>query len=126
MYLAEHVRKEYFDEFNPAFKFLVSQFSSLLPQPECYVIDSDTKEVKLSDKLFSDIMDNQPDSVQKIEEFKTHLLLKLNKDQSVRNERRLSTTDTPRRRTLSNSTKRTAEDKSSSNKLSKIARPSIS
>ena len=111
MYLADSVKKEYFDEFNHLFKFLVSQYSSLWNLSECYSIDPETKEVKLSDTLFKDIITVE------------HLLQKISLGLSVRNERRLSSS-LPRTRTLSNSTKRIADEKNCSK--SKIARPSLS
>ena len=124
MYLADSVKKEYFDEFNHSFKFLVSQYSSLLNHSECYSIDSETKEVKLSDTLFKDIIDAaDPLTVERISDFKKHFLQKISLDLSVRNERRLSSS-LPRTRTLSNSTKRIADEKNCSK--SKIARPSLS
>ena len=110
-------------KFNHSFKFLVAQYSSLLNQPECYRIDPDTKEVKLSDSLFSDIIDDaEPIVADRISDFKKHLLHKITHDLSVRNERRLSSS-LPRTRTLSNSTKRSADENKSSK--SKVARPSI-
>ena len=106
------------------FKFLETQYSSLLNQPECYSVDPNTKEVKLSDSLFSDIVEAaaEPIYVERITDFKKHLLHKISHDLSVRNERRLSSS-LPRTRTLSNSTKRPSEENKSSK--SKIARPSL-
>ena len=123
MYLADNLGKEYFDEFNPVFKFLVSQFSSLLNQPECYSIDPESKDVKLTDTLFVDIAAADSPAAERLVDFKKHLQQKISFDLSVRNERRLSTSMT-RARTLSNSTKRAADEPKLGK--SKIVRPSLS
>ena len=49
MFLTENLKKEYFDEFNPSFSFLVSQYSALLSNPELYTINEDSNEVILSE-----------------------------------------------------------------------------
>ena len=123
MYLTSNLKNDYFDEFNPVFLFLVSQFSSLLPQPEGYTVNPESMDVELSDNLFKNIIDAEPAFTEKITLFKSHLLEKLKLDLTVRKERRLSSGLT-RARSLSNSTKRPSEEKKSGK--TKIARPSQS
>ena len=123
MYLTSNLKNDYFDEFNPVFLFLVSQFSSLLPQPEGYTVNPETMNVELSDSLFQNIVEAEPSFTDKISLFKSHLLEKLKLDLTVRKERRMSNGLT-RTRTLSNSTKRPSDDKKSNK--TKIARPSQS
>ena len=120
MYLKENLSKEYFDEFNPVFKFLVSQFSTLLYQPDCYSVNCENNDVKLADDLFSEMEKSDPSVKEKLQHFKNQLALKIGMDLSIRKERRTSTSFT-RPRTLSNSCKRKDVDQTDS--VSKIARP---
>ena len=73
IYLSENLKKDYFDEFNPVFKFLVSQFSSLLCQPQGYIIDPDSKYIKLSENLFNDILQLDPSVADKLSDFKAQI-----------------------------------------------------
>jgi len=123
MYLHENLSKEYFDEFNPVFKFLVSQFSTLLYQPDCYTVNGENGEVKLADDLFAEIENSDPSVKENIMHFKDHLARKLSHDLSIRKERRNSTSFI-RPRALSTSTKRSNDEKNGSK--TKIARPSLS
>ena len=123
MYLEENLSKEYFDEFNPAFMFLVSQFSSLLYQPECFTVNNDTNEVTLADNLFHMIKKSDSIATENLKHFKLKLEQKLSLDFSVRKERRNSIGFT-RPRVFSTSTKRTDDEKMATK--SKIARPSLS
>ena len=121
MYLRENLSKEYFDEFNLIFKFLVSQFSTLLNQPDCYTVNCETNEVKLAEDLFIEIEKTDPSVKENLKHFKDHLANKISHDLSIRKERRNSTSFISRPRTLSNSCKRKEQEQTES--VSKIARP---
>ena len=90
MYLIENLCSKEIDEFDASFKFLVSQYSSLLFTPECYTVNPDTNVVMLDDNLFSDLVKDNPSLNDKIDNFKQHLKDKLTLDLSIRKERRLS------------------------------------
>ena len=90
MFLIDNLNDKEIDEFHPSFKFLVSQYSSLLFTPECYTVNSENCEVTLSELLFSELMIANPGISEKIKKFKHHLKEKLSLDYSVRRERRLS------------------------------------
>ena len=122
-YLHENLSKEYFDEFNPVFKFLVSQFSTLLYQPDCYTVNCESNEVDLSGDLFAEIKKSDPSVKENLQNFKDHLARKISHDLSIRKERRNSTSFV-RPRAVSTSTKRSNEEKNGSK--TKIARPSLS
>ena len=109
MFLVEHLKSKDIDEFDQPFKFLVSQYSTLLYTPECYTANAQTSQVTLSEELFSDIADKHSDISEKIETFKTHMKNKLSFDYSVRRERRLSSSSS-RSRLPSISTKRLNND----------------
>ena len=121
MYLRDNISKEYFDEFNPVFKFLVSQFSTLLYQPDCYSVNCETHEVKLAEDLFIEIEKSDPSVKENLSHFKDQLANKIAMDLSIRKERRTSISILNRPRTLSNSCKRKEQEQPES--VSKIARP---
>ena len=52
MYLVDFLRSNDIDEFNPSFKFLVTQYSSLLFTPDCYTVIIENCQVIVSDSLF--------------------------------------------------------------------------
>ena len=92
MYLGETLMTEKVDEFSTTFKFLVSQYSSLLFTPEGYTVDPDTNSITLNENLFSDLKgdDNFDFVKEKVKVFENHLKEKLSMDLSIRRERRLS------------------------------------
>ena len=114
------------DEFSPTFKFLVSQYSSLLFTPECYTVDPDSNVVTLNENLFSDLKgENNFDFViEKVKVFENHLKEKLSMDLSIRRERRLSSVSLSRSRLPSVSAKQSHEE--SKGNPTKLSRPSSS
>ena len=126
MYLGETLMTEKVDEFSTTFKFLVSQYSSLLFTPECYTVDPDTNSISLNENLFSDLKgdDNFDFVKEKVKVFENHLKEKLSMDLSIRRERRLSSVTLNRSRLPSISTKRSHEE--SKGNPTKLSRPSTS
>ena len=126
MYLGETLMTEKVDEFSTTFKFLVSQYSSLLFTPEGYTVDPDTNLITLNENLFSDLKgdDNFDFVKEKVKVFENHLKEKLSMDLSIRRERRLSSVSLNRSRLPSLSTKRSHEE--SKGNPTKLARPSTS
>ena len=120
MFLVDNLKQKDFDEFDQSFKFLVTQYSSLLFTPECYTVNPDSCEVTISENLFSDIVTANPEISDKVCSFKKHLKEKLSLDFSVRRERRLST-GSFRSRLPSMSTKRGSDE--SKGNSAKISRP---
>ena len=123
MYLVDFLRSNDIDEFNPSFKFLVSQYSSLLFTPECYTVNADNCQVVLSESLFEKIINSHSDISDKVDSFKNHLKDKLSLNFSVRRDRRLST-GSFRSRLPSASIKRSNDELKGN--LSKCSRPSQS
>ena len=120
MFLTEYLMCNEINEFDSSFKFLVSQYSSLLYTPECYTVDPTTNVVVLNKCLFKDLKEAENFSLSKsIEVFEQHLIEKLSADLSVRRERRLSSVGQPRPRLPS--AKRPGEENVASK--SKIAKP---
>ena len=111
MYLKDNLKDPKFDEFSPAYQFLVTQYAALLFTPDLYTINPDTNQITLSENLFSKI--DSPDSQERLVHFKDQLKLKLQHDQSVRRERRNSITGIIRPRGYSGS-KRAGSDTVSS------------
>ena len=122
-FLADYLNNNDIDEFNPSFKFLVSQYSSLLFTPECYTVNTENCQVVLSESLFSNLVRSNSEISDKIKYFKNHLTDKLSLDYSVRRERRLST-GSFRSRLPSASTKRSNDELKGN--PSKCSRPSQS
>ena len=120
MFLIENLKSEDFNEFSSSFKFMVSQYSTLLSTPEGYTVDQDSNTVVLSDSLFSDILVSHPAMTDKVSEFKCHLKNKLSHDLLIRKERRNSSNHRPR--LLSIPSKRSNSDPSESNPK-RIPRP---
>ena len=119
MFLIDYLKSKDIDEFDQSFKFLVTQYSSLLYTPECYTVNAQTSQVTLSDDLFSDLADKNSDISDKISTFKSHLKDKLSLDYSVRRERRLSSTSS-RSRLPSFSSKRLNNDVSIGNPTKRL------
>lgn len=126
MYLGETLMTEKVDEFSTTFKFLVSQYSSLLFTPEGYTVDPDTNSITLNENLFSDLKgdDNFDFVKEKVKVFENHLKEKLSMDLSIRRERRLSSVSLNRSRLPSLSIKRSHEE--SNGNPNKLSRPSTS
>ena len=122
MFLSDNLKNENFQEFNPTFHFLVSQYSALLCTPDCYSVDIDKKEVTLNDDLFANLSVLDTEGEDRLSLFKNQLKEKLVLDLSVRQVRRNSSSGVPRPRLLSNSTKRGNPDDISNGK-SKLTRP---
>ena len=122
MFLTDNLKKADFQEFNPPFHFLVSQYSALLYTPDFYSVDIDKKEVTLSEDLFANISVPDPADKDRLCLFKKQLKEKLVMDLSVRQVRRNSNGGLTRPRLPSNSTKRGNPDDTSNGK-SKLARP---
>ena len=123
MFLIDNLKNREVDEFDPFFKFLVTQYSNLLYTPECYTVNTENCEVTLSEQLFSNVIAANPDVSEKVNIFKSHLKEKLSHDFSVRRERRLST-GSFRSRLPSIPTKRAHDDIKGNNP--KLPRPSLS
>ena len=122
MFLSDNLKNENFQEFNPTFHFLVSQYSALLCTPDSYSVDIDKKEVTLNDDLFANLSVLDTEGEDRLSLFKNQLKEKLVLDLSVRQVRRNSNSGVPRPRLLSNSTKRGNPDDISNGK-SKLTRP---
>ena len=125
MFLVDYLKNNNIDEFDPSFKFLVTQYSSLLFTPKCYSVDTENCQVVLSETLFSNIAETNSDISEKIDTFKNHLKEKLSLDFSVRRERRLSMgSGSIRSRIPSVSIKRSNDEQKGN--ASKCSRPSQS
>ena len=119
MFLTEYLMSHEINEFDSSFKFLVSQYSSLLYTPECYTVDPTTNVVILNKNLFSEFKGGKDfDLTNSIEIFEQHLVDKLSADLSIRRERRLSSIG---QRPRLPSIKRPGEENLASK--SKIAKP---
>ena len=124
-FLVDFLKNNEIDEFDPSFKFLVTQYSSLLFTPECYTVDADNGQVILSESLFSSIVEANSELSDKINAFRNHLKDKLSLDFTVRRERRLSmNSGSYRSRLPSVSTKRSNDEPKGN--INKCSRPSQS
>ena len=119
-FLGENLMDPSFDEFSPTYKFLVTQFSTLICSDN-YNIDKDNKEVNLDDNLFKAVVVEDEGTSVKLENFKKSLKAKMKMDLTVRKERRNSI---GHGRARSDSIKRASED--SNTDKSKICRTSNS
>ena len=89
-FLSDNIGSPDFNEFHPAFKFIVAQYSSLLSSPDHYSTNPDNNEVTIQTKLFENHNSSDPTVSKNLEHFKDQLKIKLELDCAKRLERRNS------------------------------------